>query len=102
MNTLKHLLNASRRHPLTGEYTLTYDEISAVLQHIMKTGCTVLLGGDVLDVQMQHLHLNWYYQPDATISPAQNARKSCEAALQYIQRLADCAQYFYIPVFDNL
>jgi len=53
MNTLKHLLNASRRHPLTGEYTLTYDEISAVLQHIMKTGCTVLLGGDVLDVQMQ-------------------------------------------------
>lgn len=57
-------LKIHNRHPQTGEYALIYDEISAVLQHIAQTDCAVILGGDVLGAQMQHLHLNWYYQPD--------------------------------------
>lgn len=99
MEELQIFLSLAQKHPQTGEPMLTYDQLTAMLSRIAQTGCALLLGGDVLSSQGQHLYLNWHYEKNAVLSPAENARQSCNAAYRYIDLLPERAQYLYIPVF---
>ena len=46
----------------------------------------IVLGGDILDANLQYTLDNWYYEPDKSISRKVNSLQSCNYMKQYIER----------------
>ena len=46
----------------------------------------IVLGGDILDANLQYTLDNWYYEPDKSISRKVNSLQSCNCMKKYIER----------------
>ena len=47
------------------------------------------------------LYLNWYYQPQESITRVENITQSCQAAKRYIQEMAEARSRHYVVVLDD-
>ncbi len=44
----------------------------------------VILGGDILNTDMEYTYDNWYYSPDRAKDKEYNVRQSCNHTLMYL------------------
>ena len=101
MKRLAQMLRIGHESPLTGETILSYDELILLLGYVFQQKYAIILGGDVLDANDRHTYLNWYYQPQESITRVENITQSCQAAKRYIQRLAEARSRHYVVVLDD-
>lgn len=59
------------------------EDATLVLQ-ALKSEHKIVLGGDVLNENLEHSYDNWYYQADACKTPQQNIADSIDLASVYI------------------
>ena len=48
------------------------------------TNNQIVLGGDILNKELEYTYDNWYYEPDNTQNIGENSRRSIEKAKVYI------------------
>ena len=101
MKRLAQMLRIGYESPLTGEPILSYDELILLLDYIFQQKYAIILGGDVLDANDRHTYLNWYYQPQESITRVENITQSCQAAKRYIQEMAEARSRHYVVVLDD-
>lgn len=46
----------------------------------------IVLGGDILDANMQYNYDNWYYEPEKLINKKANSLHSCDRMKNYIEK----------------
>lgn len=97
MMDLYSRFNISRKHPLTGEYVLDFEEVKTIIRYIQSTECAVILGGDVLDTSYDYTYANWCYEPNGD-SWSTQVRQSCYCSLQYLTSLECPEKNLYILV----
>jgi len=68
-----------------GELAWHIADVPAVLQRISAHGL-IVLGGDILDIEMQYTYDNWYHNVDRSLSKSLNVKSSFDAAQEYIQK----------------
>ena len=101
MKRLAQMLRIGYESPLTGETILSYDELILLLDYVFQQKYAIILGGDVLDANDRHTYLNWYYQPQESITRVENITQSCQAAMRYIQEMAEARSRHYVVVLDD-
>ena len=90
-----------RKHKYTGEYILSFDEAIKIIQYINDHHVAVCLGGDVLDSDGSYRTPNWYYNPDKELSRAENIERSCQVAIEFLQRPYNRDRFSYIIVLHE-
>ena len=68
-----------------GEYAWGYSDYPAILTFIQKNEF-ILLGGDILTMDLKYTYDNWYYNPDLTKSHFENVWQSLAVAEEYLNR----------------
>ena len=102
MKRLAQTLRIGYESALTGEIILTYDELILLLDYVFQHEYAIVLGGDVLDVNDRHTYLNWYYQPQESITRVENITQSCQAAQRYIRQLTEARSRHYVIVLGEV
>lgn len=100
MMNLYSKFNITRKHPLTGEYVLDFEEVKTIIRFIESTECAIILGGDVLDTAYDYTYSNWFYEPNGDSWGIQ-VRQSCYCSLQYLTSLDYPQNNFYILVIRS-
>lgn len=67
------------------EYAWRIEEVLGVIEVLRREG-RVILGGDVLDRDMEYTYDNWYHN---LCDPATDCCVSCEKAQSYVQQYLD-------------
>ena len=80
---------AAQELPLTAiitpwtEYAWKYEDFPEILRYFQNQGW-IVLGGDILTLELTHTLDNWYYNPESGLSEEENVLLSCETAERYL------------------
>ena len=58
----------------------------------------IVLGGDILHRDRSYTYANWYYNPDPSLSVAENSQKSCSTAMDYLEKYAQKCGNDYLVI----
>ena len=67
-----------------GQFAWKPEDLPAVMKSVADNSW-IVLGGDVLTVCEKYTYDNWFYEPDPTISLAQNVDQSISLCLDYVE-----------------
>ena len=77
------------------------EETPGILTELAAQG-RIILGGDMLDHEQNHLGCNWYYNPSQKLPQSENIQRSLDTALPYIHKFIERngTQYYVIIVTE--
>ena len=65
------------------EYAWKYSDFPELLRYFQENAY-IVLGGDILTMELKYTYDNWYYNPDPFDSKEENVRRSIAAAEDYL------------------
>ncbi len=89
--------------PVSGEETAFPAHLVPQVLDIALQNQWIVLGGDVLNKDLQYTYDNWYYDPDMHLSLSNNVANSIQKCNQYISKYIERNgnDFLYVLVISN-